>query len=145
MKRNLLLLALLCAATAASAEQVYKWTDAAGVVHYSDAPPPRETQNVTTVRVTGGDRPHAVPMEATPESQPKPDAGGAQPPAQGTNTASADQKKQNCDIARANLDLLNTTHPVAVKGADGKQQTLDDKGRQAQIAEANAQVTYFCR
>jgi glutaredoxin len=35
----LVLAALLCAASA-SAQQVYKWTDAKGVTHFSDTPPP---------------------------------------------------------------------------------------------------------
>ena len=71
MNRKLPLLALLCVAASALAanvfaakSQVYKWVDAAGVVHYADAPPPRGTPNVQTVRVTSsGDQVQATQME----------------------------------------------------------------------------------
>jgi hypothetical protein len=61
MKPVLIVLALCFAAASAYAEQgqVYKWTDAGGVVHYSDAPPPKDVTNVQTVKVSGGDRPRS--------------------------------------------------------------------------------------
>src|SRR5262245_48815905 len=47
-----------CAAAAgldASAQTVYKWTDAEGKVHFSDTPPPpQSTKNVTEMRMRGG-------------------------------------------------------------------------------------------
>ena len=145
MNSKLLLLALLCAAVCAHAAegQVYKWTDAAGIVHYSDAPPPKDTQNVQTVRVTGGDRPHAVASENTESSAAKPEGDGAAPAAAAAaaNPAEAELRKKNCQTARANLELLQSNYPVAM--ADGK--ALDDSGRKAQISEANAQVAFYCR
>ena len=145
MKSKLLLLALLCAAASASAEQVYKWIDAAGVVHYSDAPPPKDTQNVQTVRVSGGDRPHASAAATENNTEAPKDGGGAAPsaapPAAAGTTAETDLKKKNCQQARANLELLQSNYPVAM--GDGK--ALDDKGRQQQIADTNAQVSFYCR
>lgn len=145
MKSKLLLLALLCAAASAHAEQVYKWTDSSGVVHYSDAPPPKDTQNVQTVRVTGGDRPHASAAATDNSTEAPKDGGGAAPsaapPAGGAPTAETDLKKKNCQQARANLELLQSNYPVAM--GDGK--ALDDKGRQQQIADTNAQVAFYCR
>jgi len=87
MNRKLPLLALLLVAASAYAadSQVYKWTDAGGVIHYSDAPPPKDTQNVQTVRVSGGDRPRAVASDngeaADATDKPK-DTAAANPPAQ---------------------------------------------------------------
>jgi len=147
MKSKLLLLTLLCAAATASAEQVYKWTDAAGVVHYSDAPPPKDTQNVQTVRVRGSDRPHAVPMTDAPEADKQPADASAQGAPQGTsgNSADAAEKAKACQAARNNLEVLQSKFPVAVTGGDGKQQALDDKSRQAQIAATNAQIVLYCQ
>jgi len=143
MKCNLLLLALLCAATAASAEQVYKWTDSAGVVHYSDAPPPQNTQNVQTVHVSGGV--HALPTEAAattePESKPEGAAANGNAPPPGVTADAAELRKKNCQQARANLELLQSNYPVA--GTNGK--ALDDSSRRAQITDTNAQVTFYCR
>ena len=61
MTRTIFFLAMCLPVAAASAaqSQVYKWTDAQGVVHYSDAPPPTTQANVQQVRISGGDRPRA--------------------------------------------------------------------------------------
>jgi hypothetical protein len=147
MNRKLLLLVLSCCMTAAYAanQQVYKWTDAAGVTHFSDAPPPKDAQNVQLIRVSGNDRPHSI--EATnsePGSQPADDPdnpGGAAAAADKPGDASA----KACAGARNNLDLLNSKVQVSVMGADGKPQPLNDKTRAAEIAAANAQIAAYCK
>ncbi|MCE7893648.1 MAG: DUF4124 domain-containing protein, partial [Sorangiineae bacterium PRO1] len=50
--RRLLLPIVLMLALPAFAGQVYKWTDAKGTVHYSDAPPPQGA-HYSRVRVEG--------------------------------------------------------------------------------------------
>jgi Domain of unknown function (DUF4124) len=148
MKPVLIVLALCFAAASAYAEQgqVYKWTDAGGVVHYSDAPPPKDVTNVQTVKVSGGDRPHAVSMDsAEPGQQPK-DAsagnGGTQSTVMPDTTSN---RVKACATAHSNLELLNSKFPVTVAGSDGKAQALDDKQRQAQIADAQAQINLYCK
>ena len=143
MNRQLLSFALLCATVSAHAEQVYKWTDAAGVVHYSDATPPKDAQNVQTVRVTGGDRPHAVqPSETTDAAAPaekKPEAAPAAP----TSLADTPENRaQLCQEARNTLELLQSKFPVSMAGSN---KPMDDKARQAQIAAANAQIVAYCQ
>lgn len=150
MKCKLPLLALLLVAASAYATdaQVYKWTDAGGVVHYTDAPPPLDTKDVQTVRVRGGDRPHAVGNENTETAGKAADAEAAKPaePPQATPVAdTADNRAKACDLARNNLELLQSKFPVSVAGSNGKAQELDDKGRQGQIADANAQITLYCK
>lgn len=148
MNRKLFFLALLCAAASvyAAEGQVYKWTDAAGIVHYSDAPPPKDTQNVQTVHVTGGDRPHAMPTENTePGSKPKDEGAGNAPPQNAAPANAAAVLAAECKTARSNLEMLQSRSPVAVKNADGSTQALDDKARQAQIAAANAQIATYCQ
>ena len=146
MNRHLLLCALLGAAALAHAEQVYKWTDAQGITHYSDAPPPQDTQNVQTVRVSGGDRPHAVQPTDTAAAAPDPakPAAGPQP---GSNVAdTAENRAKNCATARNNLEMLQSKFPVSMPNKDGKQEAVaDDKARQAAIADARAQIAQFCQ
>ena len=146
MNRHLLLCALLGAAAFAHAEQVYKWTDAQGITHYSDAPPPAEAQNVQTVRVSGGDRPHPVAStEANAESpDAKPNANGGPAPAS-TVPDNADNRARNCQTAHENLELLQSKFPVTVTDSKGKAQPIDDKSRQAAVADANAQIAQFCK
>jgi len=50
-----------------------------------------------------------------------------------------------CAQARANLELLRSKFAVSVAGANGEATPLDDKGRQAQIADANAQIALYCK
>jgi Tfp pilus assembly protein PilV len=145
MTRTIFFLAMTAASTAfAAGGQVYKWTDAQGVVHYSDAPPPTTQTNVQTVRVTGGDRPHdVVGASATGTAE------GQAPPAQdqmaqNTPAAPVDHSK-DCANARSNLELLQSKFQVTVNGADGKPVQLDDKARQVQLAAANAQVAVYCK
>ncbi len=67
MKPAPLALALVLAALAgaAAADSVtWRWVDAAGVVHYSDQPPPPGAQQVEQVRLSSG-RADAVPGYAT--------------------------------------------------------------------------------
>jgi hypothetical protein len=152
MKCKLLLLALLFAGTfayAATEGQVYKWTDSGGVTHYSDAPPPKDALNVQMVKVSGGT--HSVSAANNTESAEKPpaaDTAAAAPPAATQNTAMADtanNRVKACAQARANLELLQSKFAVSMAGANGQATPLDDKGRQAQIADANAQIALYCK
>jgi len=147
MNRYLLLCVLLGAAAVAHAERVYKWTDAQGITHYSDAPPPQDTQNVQTVRVSGGDRPHA---EQPADAAAAPDAGKPTAPAgpqPGSNVAdTAENRAKNCATARNNLEMLQSKFPISMPNKDGKQVAVaDDKARQAAIADARAQIAQFCQ
>lgn len=150
MNRKLMLFALICVASsvcmAKGSEQVYKWTDAAGVVHFSDAPPPRDTANVQTMRLSSGDRPRAIATENSESSE------NAAKPTNSDNAAQkgvvADAKAnrdKNCAAARDNLNLLQSKYPVSMTGADGKPQPLDDTARTQQIADANALIDIYCK
>ena len=146
MNRTLVLLALSCFMIGAYAadQQVYKWTDASGVVHFSDAPPPKDAKDVQLMRVSGSDRPRNV--DSTPNSEP-----GSNPEGENGGTpvaAPADPKDVNakaCATARNNLEIHNSKMPVSVTGPDGKALPLDDKARAAQIAAANANVELYCK
>ena len=143
MTRTIFFMALTAASTAfAGGGQVYKWTDAEGVVHYSDAPPPTTQSNVQTVRVSGGDRPHDVAGSAPTE----PNAGQA--PGQNQvaqNTPAASDHSKDCATARSNLELLQSKFQVTVTDSTGKAVPLDDKTRQVQIADMNAQIAVYCK
>lgn len=87
MRRHLTLPACLCALTMAAAcalparaGEVYQWTDANGVTHYSQTPPPR-----------GGAKYRVITHR--------------QPEAQAPATAAAAEDPQ-CGVARANIALI---------------------------------------
>jgi hypothetical protein len=152
MNRKLPLLALLFVgsfAFAATEGQVYKWTDAGGVTHYSDAPPPKDAQNVQMVRVSGGSHSVSSGNTETTEKPPADAAAAPSPPSATQNTAMADNASNRvkaCAQARSNLELLKSKYAVSLAGANGEAaQPLDEKGRQAQIADANAQIALYCK
>ena len=53
MSRSLIVVALLLVAPLAVAQQIYKWTDAKGTVHYSQSAPPEGTR-FQQVKLAGG-------------------------------------------------------------------------------------------
>lgn len=143
MTRSIIFLAFAATSAAfAAGGQVYKWTDAQGVVHYSDAPPPNTQPNVQTMRVTGG--------VSTPSTTGATDANAqAQQPAQtqvAQNAAPpANDHARDCSNARSNLELLQSKFQVSVTDSAGKAVALDDKARQAQVADMNAQIATYCK
>jgi hypothetical protein len=145
MNRKLVLLALSCFVVGAYAadQQVYKWTDASGVVHFSDAPPPKDARDVQLMRVSGSDRPRSVDSASNgePGSNSENEGGSAA----ATTPDPKDANAKACATARNNLEILNSKMPVSVTGPDGKPLPLDDKARAAQIAAANANVELYCK
>jgi opacity protein-like surface antigen len=148
MRHKSLLMVLALAATvatAAAATDVYKWTDATGVVHYSDTEPAAELK-AQLLHLSGTS---AKQVAATPPA----DAGsaaddgtqGAQPEGN-TQTATAPSAGKRCEQARADLELLQSQTPVGIdKNGDGKPEALDAQARQAQIARAQLIIAQACR
>ena len=151
MNCKLLSLALLCAVASAHAAQaqVYKWTDANGVVHYSDAPPPQSTPKVETMHVNGGDRAHAVPTEngeAPKVGDASNNAVASNAPSPNVPLADPETRALLCEKSRQNLELLQSKYPVGIDIAgDGKPQVLDDKARQVEAQKAQERVTRLCQ
>ena len=142
MNRIVILLAMACAAASVSAadkQQVYKWTDANGVVHFSDAPPPQDTKDVQSLHLAGGTTTAATDQAPKEAATAGPVAAGAAAPPNATDDATL------CKQARANLELLQGKTPVGIAGADGKAEVLDDRGRQAQIDNAKRSISRFCK
>jgi hypothetical protein len=139
MRRSLFTIAALLFAPLAFA-QVYKWTDAAGTVHYSETPPSTGTR-YQQMNLAGGAAALSQPaasasVEAPPQAAPAttPSAPTADTPANRTAL---------CNTLKTNLAALNGSGPVVMQDAGG-QKVLDDKQRQAQIAAANQQYQQYC-
>ncbi len=147
MNRLLLLLACLglAASALAASQNVYEWTDATGVKHYSDAPPPHGTKNVKIVNVH---------TNTPPTEQPAPGANGDGNDNSGSNPSSSpktpkmspEERASACQTARNNLTLLqsNPAQGLHTTGKDGKAQQISASQIQAQIAKANQQIRFFC-
>ena len=145
MQRTSLLVALVAIAATAHAADVYKWTDASGVVHYADSEPPAEAK---------AERVHVVGMvTAAPTTAKDSDADGEHAAAGGSTKSPAKLEdaaafaQQRCDHARADLELLQSNQQVALDPArTGKPaEPLDDKQRQMQIANAQTLIAQNCK
>ena len=135
-------IALLCAVPAAFAADVYKWTDAGGVVHYSDTEP-AGASDVQLVHLNGTAT--AGTTQANAEANPA--MAEAAKPAQGTLVAAKSENGDKlCAQARSNLELLQSNQPVGLDpGGSGKAEPLDDAARQRQIANAQSLIARYCK
>jgi hypothetical protein len=138
MKCNWLLLALLIVCLPAAAAEMYTWTDANGVKHFSDSPPPANVTRSQKLKLKGG-----VTSGADDDAQKDQPAKAGGPALAAAAGYSPDDIKRNCEIARKNLTALDAQkQPV---DADGYPTDLDAaKNHQAQIDKANQQIKLFC-
>lgn len=124
----------LALAMPAFATEMYSWTDANGVKHFSDSPPPQSVK-AKKLSVRGG-----VTTSAPVEEDKPADAGPAMAAAAGY---APEDIKRNCDIAKRNLATLDGQKPAL--DADGYPVDLDAaKNHQAQVDKANQQIKLFC-
>ncbi|MEO5623433.1 MAG: DUF4124 domain-containing protein [Dokdonella sp.] len=138
MKRTWFLLVLLAAALpAAAATDMYAWTDASGVKHFSDSPPPSSVK-ARKLKVNGG-----ITTSAAEEVQKEQAAKSAGPELAAAAGYAPEDIKRNCDIARRNLATIQAQKPAV--DADGYPVDLEAvKSQQMRIDKANQQITLFC-
>jgi len=148
MNRQWMLIALLGTMAAAQAADAYRWVDANGVVHYSDAPPPAESKaELVHLPGTGRTAGTAGAAGALPDEPAKADdseePGEKKPP--GVLASSVQSAEKRCADARANLEVLQRNGPVGVDTGSGKPQPLDDNARQRQIGNAQTIIATYCK
>jgi hypothetical protein len=141
MHRLLIAAALMLLAPLATA-QVYKWTDASGTVHYSEAPPAQGTK-YSKVTTSGSVEPLSKPTPQTHAGDSSAE-GTAPKPAPTTVADTPANRKALCDSLNANLATLQGSAPVVME-KDGKPNALDAAQRQQQIATAHAQYSQYCQ
>jgi len=128
----LLIVVSLALPAGAAAETLYKWTDAEGITHYSDAPPP-EGSDVEARQIKVDPAP--PPVAAAP-----PAAADAAAEAAAAPTAS-----ENCTRVRANVETLQGSAEVRMDlDGDGTAELLTPPQRDAQLEIAQRQVTVYC-
>ncbi|MBD8871533.1 DUF4124 domain-containing protein [Rhodanobacter sp. DHB23] len=145
MSRSLIAVALLLLAPLATAQQIYKWTDASGTVHYSQSAPAQGTK-YQQVKLAGGvesangDAPAEQP--ATDNNTPAPADSPAPAPA-APMADTPDNRAKLCATLKSNLAALQGSGPVVMQQG-GKPAVLDDAQRKQQVDTANAQYQQYC-
>jgi hypothetical protein len=128
---------LCCLPLLASAQQIYKWTDASGVVHFSQNPPAQGTyQNVT---------PDLPPPGQAPKYHLNDQSGAAHPDPQATQ-AHADNEER-CAKARERIAYLEdkTAHRLFTTGPDGQPARMTDEEFDASVKDAHDAADKYCQ
>lgn len=145
--------AILLAATDATAkDEVYRWVDDKGVVHFGDQPPQKTDAESIDLRESDstGVKPSvdpAAPADAIYKAEPS--------YAQQRREARAEQRKEAaetqsvkdaaCRQRREIVAQLEPSTRVMVKGEDGEVYRLDDNERLKALDEAKAYIAENCR
>jgi hypothetical protein len=138
MHRSLIVVALLLLTPLAATAQVYKWTDASGTVHYSEAPPAQGTK-FSKVTTTGTVQPLAPPASSEAPASSEPAPAPAKPVAD-----TPENRSKLCASLKSNLAALQGSGPVVMQ-QDGKATALDAAQRKQQIDAAQGQYNQFCQ
>ena len=146
----------LAGTSAASAQTVYRWTDADGVVHYGTwAPDGVDATLVNTTSAFGG---IGVSAEEVSPTDPQAGAEGEDPELsyaeqrrQERAQRRADAMQENaereaqCAAMRRQRDALEPSPRVIIKDADGNPVRMSDEDRLAGIEEARQYLSENCR
>jgi len=143
MNRLWLLPLLGAMALPCTAATLYSWTDAAGVQHFTDSPPPasvnakavkmRSDHTLLSAQTTGMSDGDAADPSAKKSGPALARAAGYQP----------EDIARNCKVAQNNLSILE-----AQQQAQEKNQAPSDpettKSLNAQLDKAHGQIQFFC-
>ena len=126
---------------------MYKWVDEDGNVVYSEKKPPQGVAGQEIKKHGAGISDEEAQSQldslrdkadaAAEERDIKDEVAGQQAERSATI-------KKNCEIARKNKTLLETTARVTLKDEDGNDYFLEDEDRQNKLADAQAQVDRYC-
>ena len=129
------------------AQKIYKYVDENGNTMYTQRLPagvagkevkPKFRQVTTNEATT---QLKELSQRANPEKQPPDNA--AKNAEHKKRVAKAE--KANCDQARKNLEILNTSPRVQAYDAKGNPVLLDDEGRAAKVSEAQRDIQAYCK
>ncbi len=131
----------------AAADQVYRWVDKDGHVHYSQTPPSSTDVNAQTVNIAPpapdpttlrNEQNLAQDLKKKDEQDQK-DQQKAQEDQQ-----KKDQQKQQCDALRERLAVLQQSSRVSTIDAQGNRTFLSDDDRNKQVQDLEDQIGKQC-
>jgi hypothetical protein len=133
----------------AAQAEIYKWKDANGVIRYSDIPPPA---NVQTESLKSGRTPAPAPVAKPAPSKAKAPGDGGETAATKPEDITPDKvkeaedvlKKQNCQNAKTNLNVLNDG-PVYRMNEKGEREDLDQAAIAKEKEKAKKEVEKYCQ
>ncbi|MEW5944069.1 MAG: DUF4124 domain-containing protein [Pseudomonadota bacterium] len=155
MRKIALISLLACLSLAAHGEQLYKWVDSDGKVHYTDQPPPAKAEkkplNIKVqpaAQTAVGEEKKPVAKSTAEKEQEFRQRRVAAEEAQAKREkeqADAREKERNCAQARGNLRNLQEGGRTVQYDAKGEKVYLDDTARQQAIVDAQKAVDSWCK
>jgi hypothetical protein len=144
--RRLLFLAGLCLPWPAAAE-VYRWTDAAGQVHYGGRPPPQGAQrlDLPAANPPAGDADAAQRLERQRRLLDDYEYQRAKKREEADRAARQQQvEAERCRALQQRWRLLSHGGPVYFRDADGRRDYLDEERRAAEKASLRPAYISAC-
>lgn len=131
--RSLAVLIAIGLSSSVAAQQVYKWVDQDGTVHFTDSPP-AESVKAERVVLRGNVSSTITEVEQRGMSRDEIDL-----------LYTPEQRANACEQARANRTTLRNM-PVVMKDKDGDgvPEELSDDEKAAEIERAEAQIDLLC-
>jgi len=131
----------------ASADQVYRWVDKDGHVHYSQTPPSSTDVNAQTVNIAPpAPDPTTLQQEQNLASQLKDKDKQTQEQQQKDQAAQQQQEQQQkeCDYLQQRLQMLQQSPRVATVDAQGNRTYVSDDDRAKQEQQLQDQINKQC-
>ncbi|KXU38553.1 hypothetical protein AXE65_12815 [Ventosimonas gracilis] len=135
-------LLLVCSASV-SAQQIYRWVDEKGSVHFGAQPP----QGVEAERISAkAPRPSGVAAPAANKASGVMDAKQQEIELQVKNEVAEQEaeRKMFCEQTRTNLAQLRNNPRLSYVDEEGKTHILSDEERQQRLNDAEQSVKDFC-
>ena len=140
---------LLAAADSMAAQEMYRWVDANGEVHYSDQPPPPEVKDYRSMTRSGTAAGTAYEAQSEEESLAEREAEFQRRRAQEAEAeAKAEQveaeRKKNCDLARGQYNTISAGGRISRRDAAGEVVYLTDEQIAEETEQAQAEKEKWC-
>lgn len=159
---SLAAVSLALAAAGASAQTIYKWRDASGLMHISDSPPPPDVPAKNIISRTGAPAPVIAASEAASgaaasgapagdsellKRKAKIDEDKAKADALAKAKAEqqqADARAANCASAQQQMRTMSNGGRIVRVNANGEKEFLDDATIAAELRRAQDSVAQNC-
>jgi len=142
------------AADALAEEEVYRWVDEDGVVHFGDRPPANTAAESVAIPQSAGVSAQPSPSSSvdsdSPESSAEPQTSFAQQQRdlRAKNRAEAEEKEKviaaGCKKSRLLVSQLEPSTRVMVEMEDGTVTRLDDNVRLEKLNQAKSFIADYC-
>lgn len=142
---RILVVAALFAAFSASAQTMYKWVDEKGVTHFSQDPPPDGNKGAQKIEVKPIQSDRAASDNWRQREQESKQLRAKQGVEQARNREQEEaQRGQRCRAAQRKADAMKNYARVFRLDEKGERVYYDDKQRESELAEAQADISRYC-